>query len=88
MRYFYVCQIIPWGMLDFAAVESFIQKIGKDTLIIIDGAYQEFAAYKDRAKAFCVNKLIEKYENVIYLGTFSKAYGLRRNACGLWDSRF
>lgn len=75
--------------LDSAAVESFIQKIGKDTLIIIDGAYQEFAAYKDRAKAFCVNKLIEKYENVIYLGTFSKAYGLggMRVGYGIADSK-
>lgn len=75
--------------LDSAAVESFIQKIGKDTLIIIDGAYQEFATYKDRAKAFCVNKLIEKYENVIYLGTFSKAYGLggMRVGYGIADSK-
>ena len=75
--------------LDSESVEQFIQKINKDTLIIIDGAYQEFAAYKDRAKAFCVDRLIEKYENVIYLGTFSKAYGLggMRVGYGIADSK-
>lgn len=75
--------------LDSQAVEKFIEKIDKDTLIVIDGAYQEFAAHKDKAKAFAPSKLIEKYQNVIYLGTFSKAYGLggMRVGYGIADSK-
>ncbi len=44
--------------------------------MILDGAYQEFASYKDGAKKITPNEVIAKYPNVIYLGTFSKAYGL------------
>lgn len=75
--------------LDSQEVEKFIEKISRDTLIIIDGAYQEFAVYKDKAKAFLPHKLIAKYENVIYLGTFSKAYGLggMRVGYGIADSK-
>lgn len=62
--------------LDSKATEAFIERIDSDTLIILDGAYQEFAAHKDKAKAFNPAQLIAKYPNVIYLGTFSKAYGL------------
>lgn len=62
--------------LDAAAIEQFIQAVDKDTLVIVDGAYQEFAAYKDKAKAINPKQLIERFSNVIYLGTFSKVYGL------------
>lgn len=62
--------------LDAQAVEDFIKQIDKDTLVIIDGAYQEFAAHKDALKAFNPAHLVSAFENVIYLGTFSKAYGL------------
>lgn len=62
--------------LDAQAIEDFIHQIDKDTLIILDGAYQEFAAYKDKAKALNPAALIKEFENVIYLGTFSKVYGL------------
>ncbi|MEA3370642.1 MAG: histidinol-phosphate transaminase [Campylobacterota bacterium] len=55
---------------------AFIQKIDSDTLVVVDGAYMEYAAFKDRAKNVEPKTLIEKFENVIYLGTFSKAYGL------------
>ncbi|WP_295698509.1 histidinol-phosphate transaminase [uncultured Helicobacter sp.] len=62
--------------LDAQAVEDFIGKIDKDTLVVIDGAYQEFARFKDSVKAFEPAALIARFSNVIYLGTFSKAYGL------------
>lgn len=62
--------------LDVSAVEDFISKIDKDTLVVIDGAYQEFAAYKDKAKAITPSQFIKKFSNVVYLGTFSKIYGL------------
>jgi histidinol-phosphate aminotransferase len=36
----------------------------------------EYAQYKESKKAINVKNLIERFENVLYLGTFSKAYGL------------
>ncbi|MBD3800881.1 MAG: histidinol-phosphate transaminase [Campylobacterales bacterium] len=61
---------------DAAEVKAFLSKIDKETLVIVDGAYMEYARYKDAAKALEPKELIETYENVLYLGTFSKAYGL------------
>ena len=55
---------------------EFISKIDRDTLVVVDGAYMEYAAFKDESKKVQPKDLIEKFENVIYLGTFSKAYGL------------
>lgn len=55
---------------------EFISKIDNDTLVVVDGAYMEYAAFKDESKKVEPKELIEKFENVIYLGTFSKAYGL------------
>lgn len=56
-------------------VLKIIDAVDKDTLIVLDGAYMEYAAAKDSKYAITPNDLIS-YENVIYLGTFSKAYGL------------
>jgi histidinol-phosphate aminotransferase len=61
---------------DAAAVKEFIAKVDKETLVIVDGAYMEYTRYKDPSKALDPKELIEAYENVLYLGTFSKAYGL------------
>ena len=47
----------------------------KETLIVVDGAYMEYAAAKDKDYKISPTDIL-KYENVIYLGTFSKAYGL------------
>lgn len=55
---------------------SFIEKIDSDTLVIVDGAYMEYARFKDPAKAVDPKALIERFDNVLFLGTFSKAYGL------------
>ena len=61
--------------LDSNDVFEFIEKIDEETLILVDGAYQEFASFKDKNKE--INpKSILKYKNVLYTGTFSKAYGL------------
>lgn len=54
----------------------FLEKIDSETLVVVDGAYMEYAAFKDTKKAIAPAELIEKFDNVIYLGTFSKAYGL------------
>jgi len=61
---------------DAAEVKAFLSKIDKETLVIVDGAYMEYARFKDAGKALDPKELIETYENVLYLGTFSKAYGL------------
>ena len=56
-------------------VVKIINAVDKDTLIVVDGAYMEYAAAKDSKYAMEPNDIL-KYPNVIYLGTFSKAYGL------------
>jgi len=61
--------------IDSQKLYEFIQKIDNDTLVVIDGAYMEYAMSKDTTKAIYPKDLIS-YENIIYLGTFSKAYGL------------
>ena len=58
-----------------AEVLEMIEAIGKEALIVVDAAYMEYAAAKDSKYAISPNDLLG-YENVIYLGTFSKAYGL------------
>ena len=56
-------------------VLDIINAINKDTMIVVDGAYMEYASAKDEKYRVTPNDLIG-FENVIYLGTFSKAYGL------------
>lgn len=62
--------------LDANEVYKFLDDVSTDTLVVLDGAYQEYAKYKDKKKEIKVTDVISKYSNVIYLGTFSKAYGL------------
>lgn len=61
--------------LDWNDVKTFIEEVNQDVLIIIDGAYQEYASFKDTNKKIEPNWIL-KYPNVLYTGTFSKAYGL------------
>jgi len=61
--------------LNSKEVFDFIEKIDENTLILIDGAYQEFASFKDKNKKIDPKDIL-KYKNVLYTGTFSKAYGL------------
>ena len=56
-------------------VMQIIRAMGNDTIVVVDGAYMEYASAKDKAYAVTPNDLIQ-FPNVIYLGTFSKAYGL------------
>ena len=62
--------------IDAEDMFEFLDKIDRDTLVVIDGAYMEYAQAKDSSKKVEPKRLINRYENVIYLGTFSKAYGL------------
>ncbi len=52
-----------------------IDEVDRDTLIVIDGAYMEYAIAKDIAYKIEPIDIIDR-DNIIYLGTFSKAYGL------------
>ena len=65
----------------------FLEKIDKETLVVVDGAYMEYAAFKDNDKKVSPKELVERFENVIYLGTFSKAYGLGGMRVGYGISR-
>ncbi len=56
-------------------VLALIEAMHKDAIIVVDGAYMEYAAAKNVRYAITPNDIIG-YENVIYLGTFSKAHGL------------
>jgi len=62
--------------LDAKDVYKFLDEVDRQTLVVLDGAYQEYAKYKDGAKEIVASDVISKYPNVIYLGTFSKAYAL------------
>ncbi|MBU1657979.1 histidinol-phosphate transaminase [bacterium] len=62
--------------IDAKELFDFISKIDNDTLVVVDGAYMEYSAYKDENKKVQPRELLEKFDNVLYLGTFSKAYGL------------
>ena len=64
------------GCLYAEEIYKFLEQIDPDTLVVIDGAYQEFAKFKDAKKEIRPRELIAKFPNAIYLGTFSKAYGL------------
>ena len=57
-------------------VYRFLDEVGKDTLVVIDGAYQDFASYKDEKMKIEPSDLITRYPNTLYLGTFSKSYAL------------
>lgn len=50
--------------------------ISPQSLVLIDGAYQEFASFKDSSKRISPKDIAQIFPNAIYLGTFSKAYGL------------
>lgn len=62
--------------LDKEEVYAFLKQIDANTLVVIDGAYQEYAAFKDKNKYINPKELIHTFSNTLYLGTFSKAYAL------------
>ncbi len=62
--------------LDKEDVYKFLDEVDPNTLVVVDGAYQEYATFKDSKKAIAPAELIATYKNCIYLGTFSKAYAL------------
>ncbi|EIJ6851774.1 aminotransferase class I/II-fold pyridoxal phosphate-dependent enzyme, partial [Campylobacter jejuni] len=62
--------------LDASEATEFIKGVNEDCLVVIDAAYNEFASFKDSKKHLKLCELIKEFDNVLYLGTFSKLYGL------------
>ncbi|PHQ64928.1 MAG: histidinol-phosphate transaminase [Sulfurimonas sp.] len=75
--------------IDASKLFDFVKKIDSDTLVVVDGAYMEYALIKDSSKEVKPKDLVDQFDNVIYLGTFSKAYGLggMRVGYGLADAK-
>ena len=51
----------------------FLRRVPRDTIVLLDEAYIEFAAPEHRID---VAALVERFPNVVVVRTFSKAYGL------------
>jgi len=64
----------PTGtMLSAAQIESFLNDISEQILVVVDQAYQEYITSDDY---FDGVELLDKYPNLFLMRTFSKAYGL------------
>lgn len=64
----------PTGTVDSAAdVERFLARVPRDTVVLLDEAYVEFLAPEHRIDA---TALVDRFDNVVVVRTFSKAYGL------------
>ena len=57
----------------FDDVKELLENVPGSVLVIIDEAYKEYVREKDYKS---VQVLLDKYPNLLVLGTFSKAYGL------------
>lgn len=53
---------------------DFLNKVPKNILVISDEAYREYVTRKDYP--FDTHKIIDEYQNLLVMRTFSKAYGL------------
>jgi histidinol-phosphate aminotransferase len=64
----------PTGTLEpVAELIQFLDRVPRDTVVLLDEAYIEFAAPEHQID---VSALIERFPNVVVVRTFSKAYGL------------
>ncbi|MBW0013140.1 aminotransferase class I/II-fold pyridoxal phosphate-dependent enzyme [Mycobacterium sp.] len=64
----------PTGTMEPAAeISRFLHRVPRDTVVLLDEAYIEFAAPEHRMD---VSALVARFPNVMVVRTFSKAYGL------------
>jgi histidinol-phosphate aminotransferase len=64
----------PTGTMETTAeLSRFLRRVPRDTIVLLDEAYIEFAAPEHRID---VSKLVARFPNVVVVRTFSKAYGL------------
>ena len=54
-------------------IERFLERVPETTLVIVDEAYKEFVDAPEYGSA---QSLLDRFPNLMVLGTFSKAYGL------------
>ena len=59
--------------LSRSKIKNLLKKIGKNIIVVIDGAYVEYVQKEDYDKGF---SLCDEFDNLILTRTFSKAYGL------------
>ncbi|WP_338782275.1 histidinol-phosphate transaminase [Metabacillus sp. FJAT-52054] len=59
--------------VDQSRLESFLEKVPASVLVVLDEAYYEYVTAEDFPNSL---PLLNTYENVMILRTFSKAYGL------------
>lgn len=59
--------------IDQARIKAFIEKVPSDILVISDEAYQEYVTAEEVTTSF---GLLEEFNNLMIMRTFSKAYGL------------
>jgi len=55
------------------ALQRFLTRLARDTVVLLDEAYVEFLAAEQRIQAV---DLVARFANVVVVRTFSKAYGL------------
>jgi len=64
----------PTGtLIDKTTLETFLKKVPKDILVVLDEAYDEYLSVHDKSEAV---GWLPSYDNLIISRTFSKAYGL------------
>jgi histidinol-phosphate aminotransferase len=64
----------PTGTMEpTAELSRFLRRVPRDTIVLLDEAYIEFAAPEHRID---VSALVARFPNVVVVRTFSKAYGL------------
>jgi histidinol-phosphate aminotransferase len=64
----------PTGTMETTAqLSRFLRRVPRDTIVLLDEAYIEFAAPEYRIDA---SALVARFPNVVVVRTFSKAYGL------------
>ncbi len=70
----YVIQTILTGTyVNETELESFLQSVPEHVLVVLDEAYYEYATAEDYPETI---PLLNKYNHLLILRTFSKAYGL------------
>lgn len=60
-------------------IKNFVEKVPRSVLVLIDEAYIDYATDSEESSAL---KLVEEFENVAVLRTFSKVYGLANYRVG------
>ncbi|KFI52726.1 histidinol-phosphate transaminase [Bifidobacterium biavatii] len=64
----------PTGtFLTTAAIRRFLDRIPDDILVVVDEAYRDFVTAEPYGES---KKLVDEYDNVVLLRTFSKAFGM------------